>query len=44
MIEVDEAELELFHDLEWCEDCKVLICHSCPDECTLNFDEEEEAL
>ncbi len=43
MIETDEAELELFHDLEWCEDCKVMICHSCsPDECTLNLDQEED--
>ena len=42
MIEVDEAELELFHDLEWCKYCKVMICHSCsPEECSLNCDDED---
>ena len=45
MIETDEAELTPFHDLEWCEDCKVMICHSCsPEECTLNEDDEEESV
>jgi len=42
VVETDEAELIYFHDLEWCEDCKVMICHSCsPDECSLNFDEDD---
>jgi len=42
MIGVDEKELENFHDLEWCPDCEVMICHSCsPDVCSLIKEEAE---
>ena len=42
VLETDEAEMTLFHDLEYCKECDVTICHSCsPEECTLNEDLEE---
>ena len=41
MVEVDEAELLYFHDISYCPDCDVLICHSCSTEkCSLLFVEE----
>ena len=35
--------LRWFHDLEWCPDCRVLICHSCEGECTLGKESDDVA-